>query len=312
MIAAYVLMTRHRMGFSIRLAGEAPKAARFGGVNPARLILFSLGTGGALAGMAGLFEVAGPAGQISIDFNSGYGFTAIIVAFLGRLHPVGILLAGLLMALTYIGGELAQTHARHARGRDPAVPGDAAVLPAGDGRLRQLPGADRAQRGGPMTRPAQAPGLSGSAALGAVCWGAFAPKPPRYFRDRRNRRPRLLWSENTSGGLGGSAPHPNKSRAAQPPQFRKGRVMDLGQINPILLIASLMVASTPILLAALGEMVVEKAGVLNLGVEGMMITGAVVGFAVGVNTASPGLGFVAAAAAGAGLCLALCHPGAHT
>ena len=108
-ILAYVLMTRHRMGFQIRLAGEAPKAARFGGVNPGRLILFSLGTAGALAGMAGLFEVTGPAGQISIDFNSGYGFTAIIVAFLGRLHPVGILLAGLLMALTYIGGELAQT-----------------------------------------------------------------------------------------------------------------------------------------------------------------------------------------------------------
>jgi simple sugar transport system permease protein len=102
-------MTRHKMGFSIRLAGEAPKAARFGGVNPGRLILFTLGAGGALAGMAGLFEVAGPAGQISIDFNSGYGFTAIIVAFLGRLHPLGILLAGLLMALTYIGGELAQT-----------------------------------------------------------------------------------------------------------------------------------------------------------------------------------------------------------
>ncbi len=61
-----------------------------------------------LAGLAGLFEVAGPAGQISIDFNVGYGFTAIIVAFLGRLHPVGILLAGLLMALTYIGGEAAQ------------------------------------------------------------------------------------------------------------------------------------------------------------------------------------------------------------
>ncbi|PIE07511.1 MAG: ABC transporter permease [Rhodobacterales bacterium] len=79
--------------------------------------------------------------------------------------------------------------------------------------------------------------------------------------------------------------------------------MDFGQINPVLLAASLMVASTPILLAALGEMVVEKAGVLNLGVEGMMITGAVVGFAVGVNTASPGAGFVAAALAGAGLSL---------
>ncbi len=79
--------------------------------------------------------------------------------------------------------------------------------------------------------------------------------------------------------------------------------MDLGQINPILLMASLMVAATPILLAAIGEMVVEKAGVLNLGVEGMMITGAVVGFAVAVNSGSPAAGFVAAALAGAGLAL---------
>jgi general nucleoside transport system permease protein len=79
--------------------------------------------------------------------------------------------------------------------------------------------------------------------------------------------------------------------------------MDLGQINPILLMASLMVAATPILLAAIGEMVVEKAGVLNLGVEGMMITGAVAGFAVAVNSGSPGAGFAAAALAGAGLAL---------
>lgn len=79
--------------------------------------------------------------------------------------------------------------------------------------------------------------------------------------------------------------------------------MDLGQINPVLLAASLMVAATPILLAAIGEMVVEKAGVLNLGVEGMMITGAVVGFAVAVNSGSPAAGFVAAALAGAGLAL---------
>lgn len=106
-IAAYVLLARHIQGFNIRLSGEAPRAARFSGVNPAAVIVFCLGIAGALAGLAGLFEVTGPAGQISIDFNSGYGFTAIIVAFLGRLHPVGILLAGLLMALTYIGGELA-------------------------------------------------------------------------------------------------------------------------------------------------------------------------------------------------------------
>ncbi len=108
-IFAYVLFARHQMGFQIKLAGQAPRAARFGGVNPTRLILFCLGMSGALAGLAGLFEVSGPAGQVSIDFNVGYGFTAIIVAFLGRLHPVGILLAGLLLALTYIGGEAAQS-----------------------------------------------------------------------------------------------------------------------------------------------------------------------------------------------------------
>jgi simple sugar transport system permease protein len=108
-IFAYVLLARHRLGFAIRVTGEAPRAARFGGVNPARLILFCLGTSGMLAGLAGMFEVAGPAGQITIDFNVGYGFTAIIVAFLGRLHPIGILLAGLLMALTYIGGDIAQS-----------------------------------------------------------------------------------------------------------------------------------------------------------------------------------------------------------
>lgn len=109
-IAAYVLMARHILGFQIRLAGQAPRAARFAGVNTTRLVLFCLGSSGTLAGLAGLFEVAGPSGVVSIDFNAGYGFTAIIVAFLGRLHPVGILLAGGLMALTYVGGDMAQAN----------------------------------------------------------------------------------------------------------------------------------------------------------------------------------------------------------
>ena len=79
--------------------------------------------------------------------------------------------------------------------------------------------------------------------------------------------------------------------------------MDLSAINPVLLIASLMVAATPILLAAIGELVVEKAGVLNLGVEGMMIVGAISGFAIAVETGSPWLGFLAAAVGGAVLSL---------
>jgi len=79
--------------------------------------------------------------------------------------------------------------------------------------------------------------------------------------------------------------------------------MDLGEINPVLLVASLMVAATPLLLAAIGELVVEKAGVLNLGVEGMMIVGAISGFATSVETGSPWLGFLAAAVGGAVLSL---------
>lgn len=79
--------------------------------------------------------------------------------------------------------------------------------------------------------------------------------------------------------------------------------MDLSAINPALLVASLMVAATPILFAAIGELITEKAGVLNLGVEGMMIIGAIAGFAVAVETGSPLLGFVAAAGAGAAFSL---------
>lgn len=79
--------------------------------------------------------------------------------------------------------------------------------------------------------------------------------------------------------------------------------MDLSAISPTLLIASLMVAATPILLAATGELVVEKAGVLNLGVEGMMITGAICGFAAAVLTGSPLVGFLTAAIGGAALSL---------
>ena len=75
--------------------------------------------------------------------------------------------------------------------------------------------------------------------------------------------------------------------------------MDLSSINPVLLVASLMITATPLLLAALGELVVERAGVLNLGVEGMMITGAVCGFIITVETGSPWIGFLLAAVAGA-------------
>ena len=107
MLAA-VLLGRTIMGFEIRLVGAAPKAARFSGFNADRLTLFTFAVSGALAGLAGIIEVAGPIGHLDPGVSSGYGFTAIIVAFLGRLNPIGILIAGLFLALTFIGGEGAQ------------------------------------------------------------------------------------------------------------------------------------------------------------------------------------------------------------
>lgn len=105
---AFFLLQKHALGFQIKLTGESPRAARFAGVKPGIIIAVCLGISGAAAGLAGLFELTGAAGKLTIDFPVGYGFTAIIVAFLGRLNPVGILLAGVVLAGTYIGGENAQ------------------------------------------------------------------------------------------------------------------------------------------------------------------------------------------------------------
>jgi ABC-type uncharacterized transport system permease subunit len=105
---SWVLMQRHMLGYQLRVLGQAPKAARFGGFSQNRLVWLSFMISGGCAGLAGLFEAAGPVGQLVPAIPVGYGFTAIIVAFLGRLHPGGIVAAGLLMALTYIGGETAQ------------------------------------------------------------------------------------------------------------------------------------------------------------------------------------------------------------
>ena len=107
-VAGWVILTRTIVGFEIRVVGLAPAAARYAGFARHRLIWLCLLTSGGLAGLAGILEVAGPIGQLIPRLTPGYGFTAIIVAFLGRLHPLGIIAAGLVMALTYIGGENAQ------------------------------------------------------------------------------------------------------------------------------------------------------------------------------------------------------------
>ncbi len=105
---ATVMLGRTLRGFEIKLVGAAPRAARFAGFNDRTLIVMTFAISGALAGLAGIIEVSATVNHLQPNISPGYGFTAIIVAFLGRLHPVGILIASLFLALTFIGGEGAQ------------------------------------------------------------------------------------------------------------------------------------------------------------------------------------------------------------
>ena len=105
---AWFILVRTRFGFTVRVFGSAPLAARHAGVHSHRMIWQSLLIGGGFAGLAGVIEATGTIGQLVPNISPGYGFTAIIVAFLGRLHPAGVLLAGIAIAVTYIGGEGAQ------------------------------------------------------------------------------------------------------------------------------------------------------------------------------------------------------------
>ena len=110
LLAGYVLMVRSFMGFQMQVVGQAEAAARYAGFSARRAVWTGLLAGGAMAGIAGMGEVAGPMGQITEHVSNNYGFAAIIVAFVGRLHPVGIFFASLLMALLYLGGEQAQQY----------------------------------------------------------------------------------------------------------------------------------------------------------------------------------------------------------
>lgn len=100
----------HKMfaGFRMQVSGLAPAAARYAGFSEKRNVWLALLISGGMAGLAGMGEVAGPIGQLQPIISPGYGFAAIIVAYVGRLHPLGVLLASLLMSLLYLGGETAQ------------------------------------------------------------------------------------------------------------------------------------------------------------------------------------------------------------
>ncbi|MDB9824946.1 ABC transporter permease [Alphaproteobacteria bacterium] len=105
---SWFIYSKTIFGFQLKVSGFSPKAARFAGFNKNFLIFSAFAISGAFAGLAGVGEVSGPIGLIYRDISPNYGFTAIIVCFLGRLHPLGIIFASLVIALTYLGAEDAQ------------------------------------------------------------------------------------------------------------------------------------------------------------------------------------------------------------
>ncbi|HEU5293336.1 MAG TPA: ABC transporter permease [Burkholderiaceae bacterium] len=106
---AWLFLFRTYRGFALQVGGLAPAAARYAGFSSRRALWTALLISGALAGLAGALEATGPLGQLTPHVPVGYGFAAIIVAYVGRLHPVGVVFAGILMSMFYIGGELAQS-----------------------------------------------------------------------------------------------------------------------------------------------------------------------------------------------------------
>jgi simple sugar transport system permease protein len=108
-VVFWFFLFRSWRGYQLQVGGLAPAAARYAGFSSRSALWTALLISGGMAGLAGAMEAAGPLRQLTPHVSTGYGFTAIIVAFVGRLHPVGILLSGILLSMLLIGGELAQS-----------------------------------------------------------------------------------------------------------------------------------------------------------------------------------------------------------
>ncbi len=195
---AWLFLYRTYAGFQLEVGGIAPRAAAYAGFSPRRALWTALMISGGLAGLAGALEVAGPLGQLTPHLPVGYGFAAIIVAFVGRLHPVGIVFSSVLMSMFYIGGELSQSR------------------------------------------------LGLPKALTGVFQGL------------------LLFALLACDALGG------KEEAALMEAFT-------------LMLSASINAGTVLALAALGLLVNERAGVVNLGAEGMMLTGGLAAYATALH-----------------------------
>jgi len=226
-LVMWFLISKTLKGFEVKVLGQSPRAGRFCRLPPRRrMVYFAFLVSGGLAGLAGISEVSGAIGQLQPVISPGYGFTAIIVAFLGRLNPLGIVAAGLVLALSYLGGEAAQM------------------------------------------------------SIGV------SDKAVRAFQVM------LLFFVLACDTLI-PLPHPHRHMVGQ----GEGSCR-MAMLESILL--TIATASTPLLIAAVGELVVERSGVLNLGVrrhDGDGRGGPA--FGVALSTGSPWLGVAAAIVVGA-------------
>ena len=226
--AFWLLLFRTYAGFQLQVGGLAPAAARYAGFSSRKALWTALLLSGGMAGLAGGLEVAGPLGQLTPHVPAGYGFAAIIVAFVGRLHPLGIVFSAILMSMFYIGGELAQSRL---------------------GLPKSLTGVFQ----------------------GLLLFTLLACDTLIAYRVR--------WKPAGEGSH---------------------RMMDSWP----LLVAATLNSGTVLAFAALGLLINERAGIVNLGAEGMMLVAAVAGFATVVHTGNDWLGFGAGALAGAALAAA--------
>ncbi len=243
--AFWILLFRTYAGFQLQVGGLAPAAARYAGFSSRKALWIALLLSGGMAGLAGGLEVAGPLGQLTPHVPAGYGFAAIIVAFVGRLHPVGIVFSAILMSMFYIGGELAQSRL---------------------GLPKSLTGVFQ--------------GLLLFTLLACDTLIAYRVrwKPPRSVERHGERAP------IDDAPLDPSSRHDAAGS--------RGHLMD----QFALLVAATLNAGTVLAFAALGLLINERAGIVNLGAEGMMLVAAVAGFATAVHTGNDWLAFGAGAA----------------
>jgi ABC-type uncharacterized transport system permease subunit len=272
--AFWVFLFRTYRGFQLQVGGLAPAAARYAGFSSRAALWTALMLSGGMAGLAGGLEAAGPLGQLTPYVPAGYGFAAIIVAYVGRLHPVGIIFSAVLMSMFYIGGELAQSRMGLPKSLTGRLPGPAAVHAAGLRHADPLPRAG--EEGGGCSSSRQ----------------AVASHERRLPRRHDMKPPCLLRSLPPEGapawpgkaGTFGTAG--NGTEMDSPNRFA-------------LLIAATLNAGTVLAIAGLGLLINEKAGIVNLGAEGMMLVAAIAGFATAVHSGNDWLASPPVPAAGA-------------